>query len=113
MVNRQRFRNVNWRAEFARGSHRGERFCDKARDVAEADSPVKKGRNRDFIGGVERGGRASARAQRLDREAKRRKTLEVGALEGQSAERRKVRRPSPRRDSIRILQAVRNRGAHV
>ena len=67
-------------------------------DVAEANSSVEERRNRDFVGGVERGRRAAAGAQRLDREAKRGKTLEIGALEGQPAERGEIgRRGRPRR----------------
>src|SRR5580704_18678886 len=110
MVNCQRFRNVGRRAQFASSRHRGERFCDKARDVGEADSSIKERRNGDFVGGVEGGGGASAGAQRLDRQAKRWKTLEVSALEGQSAKRGKVGRSNPGRDPVRIGQAMRNRG---
>ena len=98
MVNCQRFRNVAWRAQFAGGGHRGKRFCDKASDVAEANSSIKKRRNGDFVGRVERGGRASAGSQRLDREAKRWKTLEVRALESQSAKGGEVGRFGPGRD---------------
>ncbi len=67
MVNCQCFRNVSRGAQLAGRGHRGERFCDKARDVAETDSLIKERRNGDFIGGVEGGGRASAGTQRIDR----------------------------------------------
>src|SRR5258708_30858601 len=93
MVNCERFRNVSRRGQLAGRGHRGERFRDKARDVGKSDSFVQECRHSDFIGGIEGGRRASAGAERLDRQAKRRKTLEVGALEGQSAKRRKVPRP--------------------
>ena len=113
MVNCQRFRNVGRRAQLAGRGHCGERFCDEARDVAEADSLIEERRNGDFIRRVKGRGRASAGTQRLDRKTKRWKTHKIGALESQSAERGKVRRSHPRGDPIRIGQTVRNRSAHV
>src|SRR3984957_4576023 len=113
MVNYERFRNVSRSAQLARRGHRGERFCDKARDVAETNSLIEERRNGDFIGGVEGGGRASAGAQRIDRQPERRKTLEVGAFKGQSAKRGKVRRSHPGSDPIWVGQTMRNRGPHV
>jgi hypothetical protein len=95
MVNRQRFRNVGGRPQFAGRRHRGERSRDEVCDFAEAYSPIQKRRYGDFVGAVERSGRASPGAQRLDCEPKRRKALEVGALEGQSAKRREVGRADP------------------
>jgi len=95
MVNRQRFRNVSGRPQFTGRRHRGERSLNEARDFAEAYSPIQKRRYGDFVGAVERGGGASPGAQRLDCEPKRRKALEVGSLESQSAKRREVGRANP------------------
>jgi hypothetical protein len=67
MVNCEGLRNVSGRAQFPGRGHRGERLCDEARDIAEADSLIEERRNGDFIGRVEGGGRASAGTQRLDR----------------------------------------------
>src|ERR1700678_2633612 len=84
MVNCQRFRNVSRGAQLAARGHRGQCFCDKAHNVAEANSLIEERCNGNFVGGVEGGWRASAGAQRLDRQSKRREPLEIGALEGQA-----------------------------
>src|ERR1700722_5134541 len=97
MVNCERFRNVSRSAQLARRGHRGGRFCDKARDVAETNSLIEERRNGDFIGGVEGGGRASAGAQRIDRQAERWKTA-----------RSKVNRPSAARSGGRTPDAIRS-----
>src|SRR3984957_2061933 len=97
MVNCERFRNVSRSAQLTGRGHRGERFCDKARDVAETDSLIKERRNGHFIGGVEGGGRASAGAQRIDRQAERWKTA-----------RSKVNRPSAARSGGRTPDAIRS-----
>ena len=51
--------------------------------------------------------------QRIDGDAERGETLEVRALEGQTAERSEVRPPNARGDALRIGEAMGDRRAHV
>ncbi len=110
MVNGERLRNAPRRRQVRRPrAIARDRPLDQAGDVAEADPSVEEGRDRDFVGGVERGRRAAARAQRVDRDAERRKALEVRALEGQTAERGEIGRPDARGDAVRIGEAMGDR----
>ncbi len=74
---------------------------------------AEEGRDRDLVGGIERSRRAAAGLQRVDREAERRKALEIRPLEGQAAEGSEIRRPNPRDDPVGIGEAMRDRRAHV
>ena len=78
MVNGQRLRNRSAGAQFSRRRRLIENRFDHARHLGKADARAEKRLDGDFIGGVERGRRAAAGAQRGDRQSERRKPGEIG-----------------------------------
>ena len=91
-----------------------EHGLDQPRDVGEADVAGEKARDRDFVGGVEHGGRAAAGCERFVREAQDTgKRAMSGAWKCSAPMRARSRKSTPGVDALGKAERVGDRRAHV